>query len=94
MNSALSTSASSLRHVPIDSGFRGNDGRGSNLSNDVAHGLLDDQESQGYWAVYAWWLVLKLVFGGYRDALIASRQAADLEAGSANADDAPSSDGK
>ncbi len=67
---------------------------GGNLRNDVAHGLLDDQESQGYWSVYAWWLVLKLVFGSYRDALIASRQAADLEAESANADDAPSSDGK
>ena len=66
---------------------------GGNLRNDVAHGLLDDQESQSYWAVYAWWLALKLVFGTYRDALIASKQRAGSNPESVVADDEPSSEG-
>ena len=35
---------------------------GPNLRNNVAHGLLDEQEAQSEYAVYAWWLGLKLMF--------------------------------
>ena len=35
---------------------------GSNLRNEVAHGLLDDGVCWSVHAVYAWWLGLKLVF--------------------------------
>lgn len=34
---------------------------GANLRNGVAHGLLDDQSSNSYVSVYAWWMVLRLV---------------------------------
>jgi hypothetical protein len=35
---------------------------GPNLRNEIAHGLLDDEECQSDLAVYAWWFGLKLVF--------------------------------
>ena len=38
---------------------------GPNLRNNVAHGLLDDQNSNSIDAVYAWWLALKLVLGSF-----------------------------
>ena len=63
---------------------------GGNLRNDVAHGLLDDQESQSYWTVYAWWLALKIVFGTYMNALVASKLAADSNAESVVADESSS----
>lgn len=34
---------------------------GSNLRNEVAHGLLDDNTSSSIYSVYAWWMTLKLV---------------------------------
>ncbi|MFG3640779.1 DUF4209 domain-containing protein [Micromonospora sp. NPDC047762] len=34
---------------------------GPNLRNDLAHGLLNDPQSWGVGAVYAWWLCLRLV---------------------------------
>jgi hypothetical protein len=34
---------------------------GSNLRNEVAHGLLDDNSSSSIDSIYAWWMVLKLV---------------------------------
>ena len=34
---------------------------GPNLRNDVAHGLLDDQQISSVYSVYAWWFGLKLV---------------------------------
>ena len=34
---------------------------GPNLRNRIAHGLLNDNESQSVYAIYAWWLTLKLV---------------------------------
>lgn len=33
----------------------------SNLRNMAGHGLLDDESSNSYFSVYAWWLILKLV---------------------------------
>ena len=38
---------------------------GQNLRNNVAHGLLDDDQSQSAHSVYAWWFGLKLVFNTY-----------------------------
>ena len=37
------------------------DPAGPNLRNNVAHGLLDDNACRSLYAVYAWWLGLKLV---------------------------------
>lgn len=34
---------------------------GSNLRNDVAHGLLDDSSSSSIQSVYAWWMILKMI---------------------------------
>jgi tetratricopeptide (TPR) repeat protein len=34
---------------------------GFNLRNEVAHGLLDDNASSSLHAIYAWWMVLRLV---------------------------------
>ena len=34
---------------------------GANLRNDVAHGLLADGENQSLLAVFAWWLLLRMV---------------------------------
>jgi hypothetical protein len=34
---------------------------GFNLRNEVAHGLLDDVASSSMYAIYAWWMVLRLV---------------------------------
>lgn len=33
-----------------------------NLRNKVAHGLLDDDSSYTEWTIYAWWMVLRMVF--------------------------------
>jgi Domain of unknown function (DUF4209) len=38
---------------------------GSNLRNEVAHGLLDYQSCQSYEVVYACWFCLKIVFNNY-----------------------------
>lgn len=37
------------------------DSLGANLRNEVAHGLLDDSSSCSLSAIYAWWMVLRLV---------------------------------
>ena len=41
------------------------DQMGPNLRNNIAHGLLNDQEANSIDAVYAWWLGLQLVFNTY-----------------------------
>ena len=41
------------------------DPMGPNLRNNVAHGLLNDQQANSVEAVYAWWLGLQLVFNAY-----------------------------
>ena len=38
---------------------------GPNLRNNIAHGLLDDQQAHSVDAVYAWWLALKLVINPF-----------------------------
>ena len=38
---------------------------GPNLRNELAHGLLDDIASQSACSIYAWWLVMKLVFNTF-----------------------------
>ena len=42
---------------------------GPNLRNNVAHGLLDDQQAHSIEAIYAWWLALKLVFNTFWNSL-------------------------
>jgi hypothetical protein len=42
---------------------------GPNLRNEVAHGLLDDEECQSTYSIYAWWFGLKLVFTTYLNAV-------------------------
>lgn len=37
------------------------DALGFNLRNEVAHGLLDDGSSSSIHAIYAWWMILRLV---------------------------------
>lgn len=34
---------------------------GFNLRNNVAHGLLDDNDSISLASIYAWWMILRLV---------------------------------
>lgn len=34
---------------------------GLNLRNEVAHGLLDDESSSSIHAVYAWWMIIRLL---------------------------------
>ena len=41
------------------------DAIGPNLRNEVAHGLLDDSVCRSIYAVYAWWLALKLAFNTF-----------------------------
>ena len=41
------------------------DQMGPNLRNNIAHGLLDDQQANSVETVYAWWLGLQLVFNTY-----------------------------
>ena len=44
------------------------DPSGPNLRNELAHGLLDDETCQSAYAIYAWWLGLKLVFNTFWNA--------------------------
>ncbi len=41
------------------------DSLGSNLRNEVAHGLLSDGSSSSISTVYAWWMVLRLVINSF-----------------------------
>ena len=45
------------------------DQMGPNLRNNIAHGLLNDQEANSVDAVYAWWLGLQLVVNTYWNSL-------------------------
>ena len=45
------------------------DSLGPNLRNNVAHGLLDDQQAQSIESIYAWWFGLKLVFNTFWNSL-------------------------
>ena len=44
------------------------DAFGPNLRNSVAHGLLDGRDLRSPYAVYAWWLGLRLVFNTFWNA--------------------------
>jgi len=41
---------------------------GPNLRNELAHGLLDYNESQSNYSIYTWWLGLKIVFNTFWNA--------------------------
>ena len=51
------------------------DAFGPNLRNELAHGLLDDEACHSTYAIYAWWLGLKLVFNTFWNA----KRKADVE---------------
>ncbi|MFC1888650.1 DUF4209 domain-containing protein [Thermodesulfobacteriota bacterium] len=38
---------------------------GPNLRNELAHGLIDYNESQSIYSIYAWWIGLRIVFNTY-----------------------------
>ena len=42
---------------------------GPNLRNNIAHGLLDDQQVHSIDAIYAWWLGFKIVYNTFWNAL-------------------------
>ena len=42
----------------------------ANLRNNIAHGLLDDQQASSIETVYAWWFGLKLVFNTFWNSLV------------------------
>ncbi len=44
------------------------DAFGPNLRNEIAHGLLTDEECQSTYAIYAWWLGVKIVFNTFWNA--------------------------
>ncbi|MBA4316565.1 MAG: DUF4209 domain-containing protein [Limnobacter sp.] len=44
------------------------DAFGPNLRNELAHGLLTDEECQSTYAIYAWWLGVKIVFNTFWNA--------------------------
>jgi hypothetical protein len=45
------------------------DAFGPNLRNEVAHGLLDDENCQSAQTVYAWWLLLRMTFNTFWNAV-------------------------
>ncbi len=47
---------------------------GSNLRNEVSHGLLDDESSHCSASIYAWWLVLRLVVRSFTAGVIQNEQ--------------------
>ena len=51
------------------------DHSGANLRNNVSHGLLTDEQCDSTHSIYAWWLVLKIVFNTFWRAY--QRHAAD-----------------
>lgn len=42
---------------------------GPNLRNEIAHGLLDDQDCESVYSIYAWSLALRLVFNTFWNAM-------------------------
>ena len=55
------------------------DPSGPNLRNNLAHGLLDAEACQSVYAIYAWWLGLKLVFNTFWDVARRTAQKNDQE---------------
>jgi hypothetical protein len=41
---------------------------GPNLRNELAHGLLDYEEAQSIYSIYAWWLGLSIIFNMFWNA--------------------------
>lgn len=50
------------------------DPRGINMRNELAHGLLDDKKAQAQSAIYAWWLMLRIVFDGILNEEVSAKQ--------------------
>ena len=53
------------------------DPSGPNLRNELAHGLIDDNACQSTYAIYAWWLGLKLVFNTFWNAYRSDTESSD-----------------
>jgi len=65
------------------------DAAGSNLRNNVAHGLLDDDEMVSAASVYAWWFCLRLVMLPLLEKAGADVRAAGESPSMSGAEDAP-----
>lgn len=59
---------------------------GANLRNELAHGLLDDDQCESFYSIYAWWLGLKLVFNTFWNSL---RNTGAQEVGSEEVEEEP-----
>ena len=53
------------------------DAFGPNLRNELAHGLLTEEECQSTYAIYAWWLGVKIVFNTFWNAARKSQSASE-----------------
>ncbi len=42
---------------------------GPNLRNELAHGLLTEDDCQSSFAIYAWWLGIRILFSTFRNAV-------------------------
>ncbi|MCK9293861.1 MAG: DUF4209 domain-containing protein [Desulfobulbaceae bacterium] len=52
---------------------------GANLRNELAHGLIDHNACNSFHGVYAWWLILKLVFNTFWNAARQEREPENTE---------------
>ena len=41
---------------------------GPNLRNELAHGLVEYNKAQSFYSIYAWWLLLRIIFNTYWNA--------------------------
>jgi len=53
------------------------DAFGPNLRNELAHGLLTEEECQSTYAIYAWWLGVKIVFNTFWNSVRKAKKASD-----------------
>ena len=55
------------------------DSFGPNLRNELAHGLLDEDGCHSPFAIYAWWLALRLTFNTWWNAARKAESGTDTE---------------
>ena len=62
---------------------------GPNLRNNVAHGLITQQECNSTYSVYAWWITLTVVFNTYYNCYLRYVQAQDTSGNTPNGQAGP-----
>ena len=65
------------------------DHSGPNLRNNVAHGLITQQECNSTYSVYAWWITLTVVFNTYYNHYLRYVQAQDTSGNTPNGQAGP-----